>query len=87
LSGSSTFVVGCPMYIWDVATGRETISYIKHDNIVVAAVLSPDGRFVASAGGNHGEIHIWDIETGDTKQVLVGEGAQRWAVGVSTDGR
>jgi WD40 repeat protein len=75
------------MYIWDVATGRETISYIKHDNIVVAAVLSPDGRFVASAGGNHGEIHIWDIETGDTKQVLVGEGAQRWAVGVSTDGR
>ena len=73
--------------VWEVATGKEIVTYKKHDNSVIAGALSPDGRFAATAGGNQSQIHIWNLETGETKQTLVGKGAQVWAVGVSTDGR
>ena len=32
--------------VWDVATGKEVVDLHKHDNVVVAAAISPDGRLV-----------------------------------------
>jgi len=72
-------------HIWEVATGKRTITYAKHDNIVLAVAVSPDGRLVATGGGDSQEIHLWDPMTGETKQVLRGTGAAVWAAGVSTD--
>jgi WD40 repeat protein/uncharacterized caspase-like protein len=74
-------------HVWELATGNEVVTYTKHDNIVIAAAVSADGLLAATAGGSHAQIHVWNLETGETKQALVGRGAQHWAVGVSTDGR
>jgi WD40 repeat protein len=74
-------------HVWEVATGKKTITYTKHNNIVVAAAVSPSGRLAATAGGDNKEIRIWDLATGDTKQVLSGSGAGVYSVGVSTDAK
>jgi WD40 repeat protein len=42
---------------------------------------------VATSGGSRQQIQIWEIQTGEAKRLLSGTGAQRWAVGVSSDGR
>src|SRR5262249_2325967 len=74
-------------HVWDVATGKEIATYRKHDNSVIAGAVSPDGRLAATAGGNQSQIHVWSLQTVETKQTLVGKGAQVWAVGMSIDGR
>jgi WD40 repeat protein len=83
-AGHSCF--GRPQFIWDVSTGRTIQSYLKHDNVVLAAAVASDGRFVATAGGDRNEIHIWDAKTGETKQVLRGTGTPVWAAGFAADG-
>ena len=77
---------GRPQFIWDVATGRAIQTYAKHDNVVLAAAVAPDGRLVATAGGDRNEIHIWDAQTGETRQVLRGTGAPIWAAGYAATG-
>ena len=74
-------------HVWELATGNKIVADTKHDNIVIAAAVSADGRLAATAGGNQAQIHIWSLETGETKQTFVGRGTQHWAVGISTDGR
>ena len=54
---------------------------------MAASAFSPDGRFVATGGGNNKAIHVWDPKTGETKAVLKGTGKPGWAVGFSADGR
>ncbi len=55
--------------IFDVAGGREIVSYPGHDNVVIATAISPDGRWAASGGGSNNEIHLWDLRPG----VRIGE--------------
>lgn len=74
-------------HVWDVGTGKEVVAYPKHNNIVLAAAVSPDGRLAATAGGDDRAIHIWDLATGETRKVLAGTGAPAWAVGFSADGQ
>jgi WD40 repeat protein len=50
--------------VYDTASGRETVTYRGHDNIVIANAISPDGRWAATGGGSNNEIHIWDLGTG-----------------------
>ena len=77
---------GRPQFIWDVATGRTIQTYVKHDNVVLAGAVSPDGRLVATAGGDDNEIHIWHAQTGETRQVLRGTGAPVWSAGFAATG-
>ena len=72
MTGSGTGPDHC--HVWDLETGKEIVTYTKHDNIVIAAAVSPDGRLAATAGGNQAQIHIWNLETGETKQALAGQG-------------
>jgi Caspase domain/WD domain, G-beta repeat len=72
-------------HVWEVTTGKELVVYTKHDNTVIASAISPDGRFAAT-GGFNGDVQLWDLNTGETKRVLVGTGAPGWAVGFSADG-
>jgi WD40 repeat protein len=75
-----------PQSIWEVGTGRLMRTYGRHDNVTLASTVSLDGRLVATAGGDKNEIHIWDAQTGDTKQVLRGTGDPIWAAGFAADG-
>ena len=77
---------GHPQFIWDVAAGRAIHTYAKHDNVVLASAVAPDGRLVATAGGDRNEIHIWDAQTGETRQVLRGTGAPIWGAGYAATG-
>ena len=39
-------------YIWDITNGTVVQAYRGHDNSVLAAAISPDGRLVATGGGD-----------------------------------
>jgi WD40 repeat protein len=73
--------------VFEVTSGKELETYSKHDNTVFASAFSPDGRLVATGGGNSNEIYIWDPRSGDTKATLKGTGRASWAVAFSRDGR
>ncbi|MGO9171026.1 MAG: PDZ domain-containing protein [Rhodomicrobium sp.] len=80
--------------VYDVASGKEIVTYIGHDNVVIATAFSPDGRWVATGGGDGFPIHLWDPHSGkprpgpDGKPVrLAGQGQPVWAAGFSADGR
>jgi WD40 repeat protein len=80
---------GClqKQFLWDMATGKQLFVYTKHDNIVLAANMSPDGELVATGGGSNTAVHVWDLKTGATRHILAGTGAPGWAAGFSKDGR
>jgi WD40 repeat protein len=86
LSGTGSYGSDNNVHVWNVADGKEILTYTRHDNIVVAAAISPDGK-LAATGGFNGDVQIWDLQTGATKRVLRGNGAPNWAVGFSADGR
>jgi WD40 repeat protein len=77
---------GLSQRVWDLATGGQNIVYTRHTSSVLADALSPDGRLVATAGGDF-RIHIWDLSSGETKYMLAGTGVPKGAVGFSQDGR
>ena len=81
-------------HVWDVATGKELVTYTAHDNIVVAADVSHDGVLAATGGGDKNEIHVWELASGrrvdgsDGRPIaLTGTGAPVWAAGFSSDSR
>jgi WD40 repeat protein len=81
-------------HVWDVATGRELVTYREHDNATFATAISPDGSWAATSGGDNQEIHIWDLRTGKrrvgpdgTPLTLGGTGKPAWAAGFSADGK
>lgn len=88
---------GCtvtPQYVYDVASSSEVVAYRGHDSIVLATAISPDGRWVATAGGDKHEIHLWELLDGKRRLrpdgqplTLGGKGQPVWAVGFSADGR
>ena len=86
---STCAAAGCNLAqrVYDAASGKELTAYTKHDNVVRAGAFSPDGRLVATGGGERFPVHVWDPETGETKAVLKGTGHPGWAVGFAADGR
>ncbi len=48
---------------YDIATGKELLDYPAHGGIVSTVALSPDGRTLASLGGDQ-KLRVWDVETG-----------------------
>jgi WD40 repeat protein len=87
LSGSGSYGLVRRIHVWDVATGKEILTYTQHDNIVIATAISHDGQFAATGGGSVFPIYVWDLKTGENKQTLAGTGATGWAVGISEDGQ
>jgi WD40 repeat protein len=75
-----------PQSVWEIGSGRLIKTYEKHDNVTLASAVSPDGRLVATAGGDKNEIHVWNVQTGETKQILRGTGAPIWGAGFAADG-
>ena len=94
LSGAAEGSGGHDCHVYDVASGKEIVTYTGHDNIVLATAFSPDGRWAATGGGDNEEIHLWDPHSGkprpgpDGKPLrLAGQGQTVWAAGFSADGR
>jgi WD40 repeat protein/uncharacterized caspase-like protein len=81
-------------YVHDVASGKIVVTYHGTYNNVIAAAISPDGRWAACGGNITNDIHIWDIatakrrDTSDGKPLgLGGTGRPVWAASFSSDGR
>jgi WD40 repeat protein/serine/threonine protein kinase len=55
--------------LWKLPEGKEAFHLAGHTNYVGKVVFSPDGRFLASAGGDGLAIH-WDVHTGRQLRVL-----------------
>ena len=73
--------------VFSIPSGKKITSFAKHDNIVLATAISPDGMTAVTGGGNDNEIYLWDLNTGKVKQKMVGKGKAIWSVGFSKDGR
>jgi WD40 repeat protein/serine/threonine protein kinase len=77
---------GGPVRVWDTASSEELHSLGGHVGGVRCAALSPDGRRVASGGGDH-VVRLWDLETWQPLRAFPGHTAAVSAVAFSPDGR
>src|SRR5579859_614394 len=65
------------IYVWDVATGRNTTLVRGGSTIGVMSIsLSPDGKTLASGSSYmvKGIINLWDVAAAENKAVLKGHG-------------
>jgi WD40 repeat protein len=83
---AKAFMGKCPVYLWDVATGRELHCLDAHDSDIYALAFSPDGRLLVSAGHSfQGKgIHVWDPARGKLLLTLPAGGGP---LAFSADGR
>ena len=58
--GASTSVVK----LWEVATGKPIGTLAVDAADAKLLVLSPDGKFLATAGGKENRVKVWDATTG-----------------------
>jgi WD40 repeat protein len=73
--------------IFGYPSGKPHLLFSGHDNLVVAAAFHPSGRWLATGGGDHKEILLWDASNGKILSRLEGKGQTVNAVGFSKDGR
>jgi WD40 repeat protein/DNA-binding XRE family transcriptional regulator len=69
--------------IWDTVTGRELLK-LEHATLVWTAAFSPDGKQVATVGGN--EAFLWDAFTGRKLLTLRGHASDLYAITFSPNG-
>jgi WD40 repeat protein len=67
--------------------GKTERVFTGHQNVVVATAFHPSGQWVATGGGEHKEILLWQVHTGQVLARLEGTGRTIYAVGFSPDGR
>lgn len=70
---------------WEVASGEEQLRLGGEHGMVAAATLSPDGRFLATAGTD-GVVRLWDFPTAKMWAELTGHTGKVCAVAFSPDG-
>ena len=68
-------------------SGKTQQVFPGHRDTVVAMAFHPSGQWVATGGGEHKEILLWQVPTGAILSRLTGTGQTIWAVGFSPDGR
>ena len=73
--------------VFSIPSGDRLISFKEHKNLVGATAISPDGRIVATGGGDDREICLWDLDTARVIKKMVGRGKTIWSVGFAKDGK
>jgi WD40 repeat protein/tetratricopeptide (TPR) repeat protein len=82
-------VVGCvdsTARILEVATGREVVTPLRHDNWVRAVAFGPDNRRVLT-GSHDMTARLWDATTGEPLTPPLRHSGEVLAVAISPDGR
>lgn len=69
------------VWVVDVATGKKVFSFKEHDNTVIAIDFFGNDM-VASAGGDHRDIYVYNIKTGDVKSHFRGKGERVYSVAI-----
>jgi len=66
---------GKTIKLWDVATGKELVTFQGHTLGVYAVAFSPDGKTLASGSGwiEPEEVKLWDVATGKTLATIKGK--------------
>ncbi len=73
--------------LWDLLTGRETMTLHRHTSAVLSVALSPDGQQIISSSRDN-TIRIWDRETGRQVRSIEGNrGHPIYTIAVSPDGQ
>ena len=72
--------------LWDVDTGYLKNTFQAHTGEVVALAYSPDGKTLATSGGNRGQrqVLLWDPDTGQLKSTFLDRAPH--AIAFSPDG-
>jgi WD40 repeat protein/serine/threonine protein kinase len=81
LSGSES----APARLFEVATGRQCLSFERHPGVVYAVAFSPDGQMLA-AGGNDRTVRLYDVRTGE-QRLSYADAGPIFAVDFSPDGK
>ncbi|MBW2708813.1 MAG: WD40 repeat domain-containing protein [Deltaproteobacteria bacterium] len=87
LTGHGNGSGACENNLFTVPQGKKRLAFTRHDNLVQATAISPDGHLAATGGGDDNLIYLWDMKTGAVKQTLSGKGKSVWSVGFSRDGK
>ena len=91
-----TLAVACQdgsIRLWDLGTGKQCGLLRGHKHEVRCVAFSPDGRLLASAGGDWfhqdepGELKLWDVDGQTVVRDLRGHSGLVWSVAFSPDGR
>ncbi|HLJ95665.1 MAG TPA: protein kinase [Gemmataceae bacterium] len=91
-SGSSTWdatknaYVAGEVKVWDAQTGQELLTCKGHTGIVSMVAFSPDGKRLASAGGDN-TVKVWDAQTGQETLAFKGHTGAVRSVAFSPDGK
>jgi WD40 repeat protein len=74
------------VFVWNADTGETLTTYTEHSENARALAWSPDGRFIASGGGDQ-SVRIWEALSGKTLLTLRGHQESVTTVAWSPDGR
>ncbi len=84
------------IWLWDVVSGKVKKILHAHSPDVLQTLLSPDGKLLASQGGDSilsaavtkpGEIKLWDVTTGNLLAFFRGRRTDLLMLGFSRDGK
>jgi WD40 repeat protein len=81
--------------VWDAANGQEVVNLRGHIGFVLSVCWSPDGKRVASAGGDYdlaqgrryGEVKVWNVASGREVLALKGHTLPVTSMSWSADGK
>ena len=72
--------------VWSIAERRVISKFDKHPATVFTVAPSDDGSTAAS-GDAYGEVHVWDLATGQERHALKGSGGGAFTVAWAGDGK
>jgi WD40 repeat protein len=84
---NETFIAGGTIKVWDLETGKETLTLAGHASPIRSLVLSGDGKRLFSASEDDKTIRIWDLETGKEALALRGHASGVYSLALSGDGK